>query len=154
MQKILTSIATPLAEAMPDFIAITIKPQCTKKYMALTPLNQKKVILMRFKEQIERMKKCIEVVAYEIHYERFQNGNLHAHGALYTTADLKDTVWADQFQKDFINHNERLGKYCCMAKLPFGDDPFFTWNTYMNKTNVLPPDYFIVSNHQMSLKFK
>lgn len=153
MYKKLTCIAPLLAEAMPDFIAITIKPQCTKKYMALTPISQRKVLLMRFKEQIERMKKHVDIVAYELHYERFQNGNLHAHGVLYIQGDLKDTVWADQFQKDFINHNIKLGKYCCTAKLPFGDNPLQTWLDYVNKTNALDPSYFIVSQYQILYEF-
>lgn len=136
--------ATPLAEALPDFIAMTIKPQCTKRYRGLTPLQQCKLITRVVKESVDRLKGGVDIIGYELHFERFMNGNLHAHGAIYCIGSLKDTIWADQFQKDFIQRYKALGKYSCLAKLPFGEqDGSKKWVEYMNKSNILPAKYFM-----------
>jgi len=127
-----------LAEVTSDFIACTIKPQCTRKYMNLTPLQQRKVMIKCFKESVSRLRTSgLPVIASELHFERFNNGNLHAHGAVHIIGDLSETIWADQLQKDFLQRYPRLGKLSMLCKLPFGDKE--KWYQYMNKSNVLEP---------------
>jgi len=144
-KRLFTRHNDTLAEVVPNFIACTIKPQCTKQYRGLTPVQQAKVITKCYKESIDRLKVFLNIPAYELHFERFQNGNLHAHGAIHVIGDLKETIWAEQYQKDFLQRFPKLGKYSCLAKLSFGDPD--VWITYMNKSNVLSTVYSITPSH-------
>jgi len=135
-----------LAEAMPPmgFIAFTIKPKCNKLYAKLTPLEQSRLLLNRLKGQIDRMKKCklTPVVGYEIHYEMFQNGNIHAHGMVHIISSVKlsETVWPMQMQKEFIR-NAGIGEHSMLCKGNFGDEEL--WFEYVKKDEVLPAKYII-----------
>lgn len=126
-------------------IAVTLKPCCSNGYALMSQheqLNTLRCTWDWFCKQFDRD----ELIKNELHFERFNNGNLHAHG--YITLPLReDKEHEENIHDARVKVHMLIGKHGKNINLNLSSTVKYVtelqgWLEYINKSNVYPPyDY-------------